>query len=247
MHNHILDVLLEAADAVAGALAANQRWDLTGGGDNQYFHDTVADAAALSVLDGAGLAVFSEESGLHHPDRPVLVVVDPVDGSTNASRGLPWWAVSLCALDEHGPVCAVVTCPPASLTFVAVRGEGAYRNDERLHASGATGLTGSVIAFNGYPLHYYGWAQYRALGAAALDLCAVASGAVDGFVDASPRGLAPWDYLGGLLVCREAGAVVLEAYNREMVLRQPGERRSLLAAGTPELAEALLVERRQDS
>lgn len=239
----ILEVLLEAAGAVARSLEHNQRWGLTGAGDNQYVHDTVADAAALAVLGRAGLGVLSEESGLHHADRPVLVVIDPVDGSTNASRDLPFWAVSLCALDSAGPLCAVVTCPPVQRCYTAVRGGGARLDGAILSASSRTQIASSIVAFNGYPDHHYGWAQYRAFGSAALELCAVASGAVDGFVDTSPRGLAPWDYLGGMLVCSEAGGVVQEVSGRELVLRHPGERRSLVAAGTEELAKALLAER----
>src|ERR1700733_8241021 len=108
MAEDLLAVLNAAADAVVEALASHQDWGLNGLGSGQYHHDTVADAAAIAVLGAAGLGVFSEESGLHDPDRPVMVVLDPVDGSTNASRGLPWWAVSLCALDSAGPVAAVV-------------------------------------------------------------------------------------------------------------------------------------------
>ncbi len=239
----LLAVLNAAVDAVVDVLARQQDWSLTGRGNNQYHHDTVADAAAIAVLDAAGLAIFSEESGLHNPDRPVMVVIDPVDGSTNASRGLPWWAVSLCALDSSGPLAAVVAGPPLGERFEAVRGKGASRNGKTIAPSTAVHLSQSIIAFNGYPACHYGWAQFRALGAAALELCAVACGAVDGFVDCSPASLAPWDYLGGLLVCQEAGAQVTELYGRDLVVRQPGERRTLVAAGTPPLLDQLVAAR----
>src|ERR1700683_909368 len=125
MAEDLLTVLNSAADAVVQALASQRDWSLTDVGGNQDHHDTVADAAALAVLDAAGLGVFSEESGLHHPERSVLVVIDPVDGSTNASRGLPWWAISLCALDSTGPVAAVVASPRTDERFEAVTGQGA--------------------------------------------------------------------------------------------------------------------------
>src|ERR1700733_10448622 len=124
MTEELLGVLHTAVDAVIDVLARQEDWSLTGLGNNQYHHDTVADAAAIAVLDAAGMAVFSEESGVHNPERPVMVVIDPVDGSTNASRGLPWWAVSLCALDSSGPGAAVVAGPPLGERFEAVRGEG---------------------------------------------------------------------------------------------------------------------------
>lgn len=237
-------MLREAADAVVEALATQRDWGPTGLRQGQYRHDSVADAAALGVLEAAGMGVFSEESGLHQPGSPVLVVLDPVDGSTNASRGLPWWAVSLCALDSAGPVAAVVASPSTGERFEAQRGLGAWRNGETIAPSGATSIARSVISFNGYPARHLGWAQYRSFGAAALDLCAVARGALDGFVDCSADGLAPWDYMGGLLVCQEAGAVVAELNGRELVLRVPGERRALVAAATGALAGELLAARR---
>ncbi|MGC8626491.1 MAG: inositol monophosphatase family protein, partial [Acidimicrobiales bacterium] len=86
--------------------------------------------------------------------------------------------------------------------------------------------------------------QYRSLGASALDLCAVASGVLDGFVDCSRRGSAPWDYLGGLLVCRESGAAFSELNGAELVTRQPGQRRTIVAAATPVLLQQLLDARR---
>jgi len=241
MTGDVVSVLNEAADAVARALAGNSEWAPTGAGHGQYAHDVVADRAALAVLEAAGLGVLSEESGLHNAGPDIVVVVDPVDGSTNASRGLPWWAVSLCALDSDGPLAAVVASPALGKRFVASRGKGAACNGQAIAPSGAVELGQAVLAFNGYPQYHYGWAQYRAFGSAALDLCAVACGQVDGFVDCSS--LAPWDYLGGLLVCQEAGAVVQELFGRELVLRELGARRTLIAASTPDLLAQLEVAR----
>ena len=245
MAEDILEVLNAAAAAVEGALATQKDWGLTGYGNAQYHHDTVADAVAIAVLDAAGLGVLSEESGLHHPERQVLVVLDPVDGSANASRGLPWWAVSLCALDASGPLAAVVASPRTAERFEAVRGEGASRNGVAISTSNVEDISQAVIAFNGYPASYFGWGQFRAFGAAALDLCALACGALDGFVDCSLHSLASWDYLGGLLVCQEAGGLVEEAFGRDLIVRQPGERRTIVAACTKALLDPLIAARRQ--
>jgi myo-inositol-1(or 4)-monophosphatase len=246
MPQDLLAVLNEAADAVVAALSDHQDWGLTDAvAWAQYHHDTVADAAAVAVLEGAGLGVFSEESGLHHPERPVLVVVDPVDGSTNASHGLPWWAISLCALDASGAVAAVVDSPRTGERYQAARHEGAERNGERISPSRTRDISNAIIVFNGLPQTYFGWSQCRVLGAAALDLCCVARGGVDGYVDFSSLSLAPWDYLGAMLVCQEAGALVEDAAGRELIVREPGERRSIVAAATPELLEELVAARRQ--
>src|SRR5581483_9637950 len=151
--------------------------------------------------------------------------------------------VSLCAVDQDGPLAAVVSCPPTGDHFEAVRSQGATRNGRPMAPSRVEEVGHSIIAFNGFPTSYYGWAQSRALGAAAMDLCAVACGMLDGFVDSSARSLAPWDYLGGLLVCREAGAYVRELHGRELVVTDEGQRRCLVAAGTERLLDQLVAGR----
>src|SRR5690348_8811458 len=106
--DQLLALLDETADAVAAALGHQEDWGPAGTRPGQYRSDLTADAAALEVLDRAGVGVLSEESGRHRPDAAVTVVVDPLDGSTNASRHIPWFATSLCAVDAEGPAAAVV-------------------------------------------------------------------------------------------------------------------------------------------
>jgi len=188
--------------------------------------------------------VLSEESGAHDPGAALVVVVDPVDGSTNASRGVPWWNTSLCALDADGPRAAVVVDQVHGTRFEAVRGGGARRDGLAIRPTACRELRRAFVGLSGYPAHYLGWNQYRTLGAAALDLCAVACGVLDAYVDCSRRGHGPWDYLGGLLVCREAGAVMVDADGDELVTTGHAERRTPVAAATPELLEELLAARR---
>ncbi len=89
-----------------------------------------------------------------------------------------------------------------------------------------------------------GWRQFRALGAAALDLCAVACGLLDGYVDCLVDAHGSWDYLGGMLVCQEAGVTVGDAHGRDLVVLGHAERRTPVAAGTPELYGQLIEARR---
>lgn len=240
----LLEVLGAAAEAVAAALASLEDWSLAGTRAGQYWSDLTADPVIVERLLDAGLGVLSEESGVHEPDRPLLAVVDPVDGSTNASRGIPWYATSSCVLDGEGPLVALVVNQATGTRYEAVRGRGARRDGRPIAPSRASQLRRSVIGLSGYPARHLDWCQFRALGAVALDLCAVAEGALDGFVDCVdvPHG-GPWDYLGGLLVCREAGAVACDAAGRELVVREAAEWRSPVAAGTPELLAALLAAR----
>ncbi len=192
----------------------------------------------------AGVGVLSEESGLHEPDRDIVVVVDPLDGSTNALHGIPWYAVSLCAVDAQGPVAALVVNIATGERFEAVRNGGAKRNGEPISPSSATRLGASIVGLSGYPPRRLGWRQYRALGASALDLCSVACGRLDAFLDCSRNAHGPWDYLGGMLVCLEAGAVIIDAFDRDLVVLEHAARRTPVAAASQVLLGESLAARR---
>ena len=236
----LLAVLNEVATAVHGALAALEDWGSAGTRPGQYFSDLAADEVAVRMLVGAGLGVLSEETGLHHPEREVIVALDPVDGSTNASRGIPWYATSLAAVDGAGVRAAVVVNQATGEHFEAVRGGGATCNGRRLATSGCTAMGDAIVGLNGWPSASFGWRQMRALGAAALDICAVGSGQLDAYIDCSDHEQAPWDYLGGVLVCHEAGGRVVDAHGRPLVTLGLTDRRTPVAAATVELlAEAL--------
>jgi len=233
----LLDRLRAAAAAVRAALDDVVDWGPSGGKDGQYSLDLAADAAALAVLASIDVGVLSEETGLHHPDREVWVALDPVDGSTNASRGLPWYATSLCAVDAEGPRVAVVVNQATGDRFEAVRGRGATLNGVPIRPTACERLVHAVVGVTGCPPAPPGCRQVRALGAAALDICSVACGSLDAYIDFSRDAHSPWDYLGGLLVCQEAGAVLAEPTGRDLVTRAPSERRIIVAAATPSLLD----------
>lgn len=241
--DELLEILNAAAGAVAGALAGLADWGPAGTRPGQYRSDLVADEAALRVLDAAGLGVLSEETGDHNRDRELLVVIDPIDGSTNASRRLPWYATSLCLLDGEGPRVAVVVNLATGDRYEAVRAHGARHNGEAMGPTGCTAMSDALVGVVGFPGTHLGWRQVRALGAAALDLCAVATGQLDAFVDCSIAGHAPWDYLAAVLICREAGVPVVDRVGRDLVVRTDTERRSPLAAATPALLEQAVAAR----
>ncbi|HLI44211.1 MAG TPA: inositol monophosphatase [Acidimicrobiales bacterium] len=238
----LMEVMDEVADRVRAALDGLGDWGPSGERPGQYRSDVVADAAAVEVLTGNGIGVLSEESG-RSADGPtgLLAVLDPVDGSTNAARGIPWFATSVCVVDSDGPVAALVANQASGVRYRAVRGEPPTRDGQPISPRSTTELGRSVLGLAGYPPRYLGWRQYRALGAAALDLCGVADGTLDGYLDCSAAGHGPWDYLGGLLVCEGAGATVADARGRELAVVEHTARRTPVAGATPELLEALLV------
>jgi fructose-1,6-bisphosphatase/inositol monophosphatase family enzyme len=236
----VLALLHDTADAVAAALTRYEGSGLTGARPGQYRADVVADSAALRVLRAAGVAVLSEETGYQPGGNGIVVVVDPLDGSTNADRGVPWYATSLCAVDGLGPLAALVVDLVHGVRYEAVRGGGARRDGVSIAPSGCRRRSDAIVGLAGWPSRHLGWNQFRALGAAALDLCAVASGVFDGFVDCSADAHGPWDYLGALLVCRESGALVADAHGRDLVVIDHDARRAPVAAATPELLDELL-------
>ncbi len=240
----VMTLLDEVVEAVRAALARLEDWGLAGTKDGQHHSDLVSDAAALAVLERAGVGVLSEESGLQDAERPLLVVVDPLDGSTNAAQGIPWFATTLCAVDADGPLAAVVVNLATGDRFEAQRGAGAWRNGRPIGPSSCTRVGQAIVGLSGFPPRWLGWRQFRALGAVALDLCAVAGGVLDGYLDCSGDAHGVWDYLGGLLVCQEAGAAVADAFGRELVLRTPDDKRTPIAAATPALLDELVGARR---
>lgn len=244
--DELASVLAAAAAAVADVLGELDDWGLAGTRAGQYRSDLAADGAAVEVLRNAGLGVLSEESGRQGPgpdDGGVCVVLDPVDGSTNASRGIPWFATSLCAVDGDGARVALIVNLATGERFEARRAAGAYRNGQRVEPSRVTELRQAMVGLSGYPGAWLGWRQYRALGAAALDLCSVACGRLDGYADCSPDAHGVWDYAAALLVCQEAGVGVVDAAGRDLLVLDHTARRTPIAAATPELL-ADLVEAR---
>lgn len=170
-----------------------------------------------------GDAVLGEEEG-GSVDVPAGVrwVVDPIDGTVNFLYGIPAYSVSVGAQVDGRTVAGAVVDVARRVTYRATRGGGAYSDDGsgpvRLRCNGiddvglalmATGFgyaasrratQGAVIAALLPHIR-----DVRRIGSAALDLCMVASGAVDAHYE---HGLSPWDWAAGSLIAEEAGAVV---------------------------------------
>ncbi len=227
--DELVSLLHRTVDAVVAAFADHDDWGLSGQREGQYASDLAADAAAVAVLREGGIEVLSEESGLSAP-ADLVAVLDPLDGSTNASRPLPWFATSLCVLDDGRARAAVVHDHASGVRWDAVAGGGARVDGVPLERREPVALADSVVVVNGLPPRNPGWGQFRCYGAAALDLCAVADGRFDAFVDYDHEALGPWDYLGGVLICREAGVEVVDAFDRPLEVVDHEARRTPVAA-----------------
>ena len=238
----------KTAEAIKDALIKSENWEKADGHPGQHIGDVVANEAALSLLQDAGLAVLSEESGFTEgsTDSDCIVVIDPVDGSTNASKAIPWYSMSICAVDTAGPLLARVENLVTGQSFTAQRGSGAHFEGSPISPSDVKHLSKAVLGLSGHPKQHWGWKQYRSLGSSALDICLVARGSLDGFVDCSAqdsvasKGHGPWDYMAAMLICQEAGAAIAEAKGRDLVVLDHNARRYPVAAATPELLTELL-------
>ena len=235
-NDDILAVLNRTANAISAVLASNTDWGLSGLRHTQYSVDVDCDNAALAILHDAGCAVLSEESQRtgEWGDNDILVVMDPLDGSTNASRGVPWYATALCALDNTGMRASLVVNQASGRDrYWATRGGGAFHNGVAMRPSACVDLSEAVVGISGIPKQRHRWGQFRALGAAALDICLVADGVIDAWIDFNTHGV--WDYLASLLICQEAGACFVEHQGRDFIVQEHSHRRTPIVAATPEL------------
>jgi myo-inositol-1(or 4)-monophosphatase len=219
--------------ALATSLAAEAAQLLRDGLDHVHDVDTKSSltdmvtasdrASERLVVDGIRAArpddgILGEEGTADSGTSGVRWVIDPLDGTTNFLYGLPAFAVSIAVEVDGTTEVGVVVDAARHETFTAVRGRGAHLDGRRLRVNGAdqlaTALIGTGFSYDAARRARQGAVvaqvlplvrDIRRVGAAALDLCWVAAGRLDGFYE---KGLAPWDLGAGALIAAEAGARV---------------------------------------
>ena len=196
-------------------LAAEQK----GAGDYVTAWDRKSEAAILEVLarEAPGIAVLAEERGGSRTGT--MWAVDPLDGTTNFTRGFPVVAVSVGLLEDGLPLVGVVIAPFLGQEFAASKGHGATLNGERLPAVGAIDPSKAVVA-TGFPFRNKAlmpryrpvmegallrFEDLRRAGAAALDLAWTAARTLDGYFELN---LNPWDVAAGAAIVIETGGRV---------------------------------------
>lgn len=160
--------------------------------------------------------LIGEEGASRTSTSGITWVIDPLDGTVSYLYNLPGWNVSIAAKDENGQLLGVVTAPSINSTWWAVRGEGAFHNGAPIRCNEPISLDRALLgtgfqydtAHRGKQIEYIAGLlpqirDIRRNGAAAVDLCHVAMGALDGFYE---HGLKEWDWAAGGLIAREAGA-----------------------------------------
>ncbi|MFY0654636.1 MAG: inositol monophosphatase [Cyclobacteriaceae bacterium] len=164
---------------------------------------------------------FTEEGTEEKDDNPLKWVIDPLDGTTNFIHGLPVFSTSIALIDGNELLLGVVHDPNRNECFHAIKGGGAFCNDNAIHVSGLNKISDSLLA-TGFP--YYNFdklSQYvdiinelmqeahglRRVGSAAVDLAYVAMGRYESFFEYN---LNAWDVAAGALIVQEAGGTVTD-------------------------------------
>jgi myo-inositol-1(or 4)-monophosphatase len=209
--------------------------------------DEAAEAAIIDVIRDhyPEHSILAEESGASG-EHEYQWIIDPLDGTTNYVHGFPVFSVSIAVARagelEHG----VVYDPLRQEIFSASRGQGAQLDGHRIRVSKRTSLAQSLIA-TGFPYranlkHIERYLKMlrvamletsgiRRPGSAALDLCYVAAGRVDGFFE---LGLSKWDIAAGALIIREAGGRISDFQGRDGYLDSGN-----VVTGNPKIYAAL--------
>jgi myo-inositol-1(or 4)-monophosphatase len=217
-----IEAVVHAGDVMMSRFGTGVRVDKKGTIDLVTEVDVAIERSFRQMVEARfpGHAVLGEEmGGSAAPPPGPCWVFDPIDGTTNFAHGLPIFCASL-ALEVDGVAqVAAIYDPTRRELFTAERGGGAFLNGRRLHVSDASSLVDAVLV-TGFPydVHqrvdeivglfaaFVGRARaVRRLGSAAIDLCYVAAGRMDGFWESD---LKPWDIAGGALIVAEAGGGV---------------------------------------
>jgi myo-inositol-1(or 4)-monophosphatase len=221
---------------------------------------TAADKAAEEYIIGAILGKFpdhsikAEESGSHKGNPDHQWFIDPLDGTLNFAHGMSFFSTSIAYALNGQLELGVVYDPLLDECFTAQRSKGAFMNNHRLQVSNTDQLIDSLLVtgfrfslkdtprnnFNNF-VRFSGLTQgVRRLGSAALDLCYVAAGRLDGFWEVS---INTWDIAAGALIVQEAGGVMTKMYGDPDFMSDPV---SVLAANPvlhPMFLDVLLEER----
>lgn len=183
--------------------------------------DKDAETSILSYIREhfPSFGIISEESGRDHDDREWRWVIDPLDGTTNFSMGLPAFCVSIALEYKCEAVIGVVFSPYLGECFYAVKGSGAWLNGKRISCSDKSELSKAVVA-TGMPYDRndnqdnnlseicrmaFRVRGIRRMGSAAIDLCYTAAGFFDAYWELN---LNRWDVAAGQLIASEAGVIV---------------------------------------
>ena len=229
------------------------------GGDPMRKIDLAAEEAIVDTLrkQEISFTLISEESGFEeygkHP-RQCYVTADPIDGTTNLTRGIPFYATSIAISTKPtlGTVhAALVADLFHDVTYTAQKGKGAYRNSQRIYPSKVSSLEEAVIGIdlNSYKVEKIApqltrlirkTKHIRHFGANALELCYVADGTTEGFIDIRGK-LRPTDMAAAWLIVNEAGAKITSPNQSPLDVKlSPKRKVDFVASANPRIHKVII-------
>ena len=229
------------------------------GGDNMKLVDLSAEEAIVESMleNGVSFTLVSEESGIKQfgaTPKECYVTVDPIDGTTNLVRGLPFYCTSIAVSDKPASsrvFAACVTDLFHDISYTALIGKGAFRDGERITSSSTKTLDEALI---GLDLNTYrvktvapqlseliqSTKHIRHFGANALELCYVADGLTDAFVDIRGK-LRATDVASGFFIIKQAGGIVTDPEGKPIDVKlDPKQTLKFVASGNCEIHEKIL-------
>lgn len=250
----------ERVTPLFGSEAAGKAYSRGAGGDVSKEVDLLAEETVIKTLEDSGVScvLVSEECGVKRlgaGESSGYVVLDGIDGTTNAVHGLPFVATSLAFAE--GPHLqdvrmGLVMDYSSNVIFHAEKERGAFREEKRLITSSVTDLHDAIISFEvGDPRERKDQMQsllpilanakkIRILGSTALELCYTASGALDAFIDVRTVARAT-DLAAAHLILAEAGGLSVTPAGRPLDLTlKATATTALIAAANPRLSKNIL-------
>jgi myo-inositol-1(or 4)-monophosphatase len=229
------------------------------GGDRTKLVDLAAEKAIVEtfVQHDVSFTLVSEESGVQEygtTPKNYYVTVDPIDGTTNFMHGLPFFCCSIAVSDRprlSAVFAAMVTDLMHGVTYTALKGKGAQRNGAKMAPSQATDLkdAGVGIDLNTAKVRQLlpqlvdfieATKHIRHYGANALELCFVADGLTDAFVDIRGK-LRSTDVAASFLILKEAGAIITDPQGQPIdIPLDPKQTLKFVASGNPTLHKTIL-------
>ena len=214
------EIILKAGEILKEGFHSPKEITLKGKKDLVTEYDVKIEEFLKEKFKNFGYSIIAEESVKDEFNNSIII--DPIDGTTNFAHKIPHCAISVGVYENKKPKYAFVYNPVLNEFYTAIKGEGAYKNGEKIHVSKNDYFQRALIG-TGFPyssadntedldlvikrLHNIlpKCQDIRRLGSAALDLCYVAEGKYEGFYEIN---LKPWDVSAGILIVKEAGGMV---------------------------------------
>ncbi|AFK21639.1 bifunctional fructose-bisphosphatase/inositol-phosphate phosphatase [Pyrococcus sp. ST04] len=239
-----LDIVHEVESNVMplfGDPRASKTIAISPSGDETKLIDKIAEDSILAKLRKLGINIVSEEIGSINQGSKYTALVDPLDGSYNFISGIPFFAISVAIFEENQPIYAFIYEPITDRLFEGIPGKGAYLNGEKIRVREPIEKPAISFYTRGEGIEILNHVKRtRTLGAIALELAYLAMGALDGVVDIR-RYVRPTDIAAGVIIAREAGALVKDSNGNDIVVSfSATEKLDIIAVNSQELLQTIL-------